>query len=137
MRVVARAEEDRDHLRALGALPLERPAQLHVEEVVGGEKIRAHEEQDHVGLFEVLVDGPAPLFAGADHPRAPAAHDTLAFQQREVLFQLASQLFVLGGVADENVGRNQRGHGLLERVQTMIVTKSLRGEGPSRPPRQH
>ena len=135
--VVVGAEQDRDHLGPLGAEPLERPPQLDVVEVVGGEEIRAHEEQDHLGLFEVAIDRAAPLFAGADPAGAPAAHVALALQQREVRLQLPPKLFVLGGVTEENVDRSSLGHGVVRGGATKIVTKSLRGGGLSRPPPGH
>ena len=59
-------------------------------DVVRGEKIAAEQEQDEVGLFQLLFDGFFPVFTGHDFAVVPKGELPSPFQWDELFFSSSS-----------------------------------------------
>jgi hypothetical protein len=127
---VAGAEQDAEHV--LGA-HLERAQELDVEEALRGEEVGGQEEQDDVGLPRPPVDLGAAVGAEGDLPAAPAGDVALARKRREVTLERGLELFVLRGVAEEDV-EGLRGHGWAASRLPPSVRAPGRARCPARGP---
>src|SRR5215208_6418381 len=88
------AEDDRDDPRVAALVTGHRAFELDVVAVVGGEEVRADQQEDDLRLLEPLVDLTLPVGAGADLPVVPLPDDALPAEDREVLLELVAELLV-------------------------------------------
>lgn len=121
---VGRPKEDRDDAGLAGVVTFEGARHLAVEAVIGGKEVGADEEEDHLGLAEVLVDLASPRVSGSDAAVMPTLEEALAFEEGEVDLQLVTERLVLVGIAEEEAD------GLLRRK---ALTKKCRSHGIEMP----
>ncbi|MFZ2023312.1 MAG: hypothetical protein WAV06_16325 [Terracidiphilus sp.] len=91
---VARTENDRDNARVTPLVPFYSTRHLALIAVVGSNKIRAHQKQNHLRGIEVGIDCIAYLTARRDPAIMPSRDQILALQRRQVNFQLISKRFI-------------------------------------------
>jgi hypothetical protein len=75
-------------------VPFERVPHFDLEAIVGSQEIRAYEQQDYVGGFEVFVDLPGEVLTGRNAPVMPGCYGAVPLEHGKMRFQLVSKLFV-------------------------------------------
>jgi hypothetical protein len=67
-------------------VPFQGPLHFDGIAVIRSDKIRADQQQDNVGPFQVVVNLLLPLLAGLDLPVVPSADEALPLEQLQVRF---------------------------------------------------
>ena len=95
-------DDDRQQLALAGLVALQRASQLDAVDVGGVQEVLGDEEDDEVGLLELLADRVVPLVADRDLAVVERGDDAAVAKAAEVARQVAEPPLVLLGVGDED-----------------------------------
>src|SRR5947209_8092763 len=71
--------------------------------VVGGQEVRAHQQENHGGPLQVSIYGLRPIGSGKNLTIMPSCDQPLSLQEAQVLFQFGAQRLVLVSVRIEHL----------------------------------
>jgi hypothetical protein len=91
---VARPQDDWDDPALSGVVPFKRADHFLLVAVIGGEKVRAHEQKHNIAALKVRADGVSECLASRDPPVVPGLDETLALEHRKMRFELIAKRFV-------------------------------------------
>jgi hypothetical protein len=84
-------------------ISLQSAPQLDAVTVIGADEIGAHEEEDHLGSLEVLMNDRSPLLPRANLLVVPAPDDAFSLEGREMFPKLLAKSRIVGRVRNKDV----------------------------------